>query len=310
MLILGSVPAQLSAMSHEKDSVQYGMGLIVNVPFSESDVTQVVQDVAQNGIIRGTREYNKDEYITGAAEANSTRAFPEWTEGGKVFYKVRANALDPRNFKDTNDVGTLAVRYVVQGQDEKHTVLRIDAVFVEDIRHMTHPSNGSVEGEEYKDIHDRLASGELMKEQTAEAEQEKREQVEKKQTPQLLAEVPKASPKPPAPAPQPQPTAVVSPANTVAAGDARPVASLGVAQPPVTQTLEERVKDLRRQVERLVKSPGAPLKSAPFHTASTLQSLATGSEVLIQITTPYWLGVETHDGKHGWIQRDELEQLP
>lgn len=314
MLILSSFPAQLSATSHQKDSVQYGMGLIVNVPFSENEVTQVVQDVAQNGIIRGTREYNKDEYITGAAAANSTRAFPEWTEGGKVFYKVRVNALDPRNFKDTNDVGTLAVRYVVQGQDEKHTVLRIDAVFFEDMRHMTHPSNGSVEGEEYKDIHDRLASGELMKEQTAEAEQEKqekREQAEKMKIQKPAADVRKAVPKPPAPVAAPQTTAVASPENTIAAaGEAQPRAEPLVAQPPVTQTPEERVKDLRRQVERLVKSPGAPLKSAPFHTASTLQSLATGTEVLIQITTPYWLGVETHDGKHGWIQRDELEQLP
>jgi hypothetical protein len=52
------------------------------------------------------------------------------------------------------------------------------------------------------------------------------------------------------------------------------------------------------------------LKSAPFHTASTLQSLSAGTEVLVEISTPYWLGVETHEGQHGWILRDELEQLP
>jgi hypothetical protein len=76
------------------------------------------------------------------------------------------------------------------------------------------------------------------------------------------------------------------------------------------QTLEEHVRDLRRQVQRLVKSPGAPLKSAPFHTASTLQSLPTGTEVLIVISTPYWVGVETHNGQHGWILRDQLELVP
>jgi hypothetical protein len=59
-----------------------------------------------------------------------------------------------------------------------------------------------------------------------------------------------------------------------------------------------------------VKSPGAALKSAPFHTATTLQSLPTGTEVLIVVSTPYWLGVETHEGQHGWILRDELEQVP
>ena len=70
------------------------------------------------------------------------------------------------------------------------------------------------------------------------------------------------------------------------------------------------MQDLRRQVERLVKAPGAPLKSAPFHTASTLNPLQAGTEVLILISTPYWYGVETREGQHGWISRDELESLP
>jgi len=76
------------------------------------------------------------------------------------------------------------------------------------------------------------------------------------------------------------------------------------------ETLEQRVASLRRQVERVIKKPGAPLKSAPFHTASTLKSLEPGVEVLILISTPYWYGVETHDGQHGWLRRDQLEQAP
>ena len=76
------------------------------------------------------------------------------------------------------------------------------------------------------------------------------------------------------------------------------------------QTLEQRVQDLRRQVQRLVKAPGAPLQSAPFHTATTLRSLPAGTEVLVVVSTPYWYGVETHEGQHGWILRDELEQIP
>jgi hypothetical protein len=56
--------------------------------------------------------------------------------------------------------------------------------------------------------------------------------------------------------------------------------------------------------------PGAPLKSAPFHTASTLKSLQPGVEVLILIATPYWYGVETREGDHGWMRRDQLEQMP
>ena len=289
VVLLLSLPA-FSLPGREKDATQYGMGLIVNLPFPESEVVQVVQDIVQNGIIRGTKEYSKDEYVSGATAAASTRAFAEWTEGGKVFYKVRLKALDPMNFKDSSDVGTLAVRYVVQPQDDKHTVLRIDARFVEDFRHIAHASNGSVEGAEYKDIHDGLESIELMKAQTAEAEKGKREQAAR-QEPALRDEA--ASPLPPPVAP--------------AAAESTPVAANTPASPV---TLEQHVKDLRRQVQRIVKAPGAPLKSAPFHTASTLQSLPSGTAVLIVISTPYWLGVETHEGQHGWILRDDLELLP
>jgi hypothetical protein len=278
--------------AREKDTAQYGAGLIVNVPFPEGEVTQVVQDVVQNGIIRGTKEYNKDEYVAGATAEASVRVFPAWTEGGKVFYKVKAHALDPRNFKDSGDLGTLAVRYVLQAQGEKNTVLRIDAVFVEEFRHTLHPSNGSVEAAEYKDIHDRLDAIASMKAQAAEVERERQQQLARKFDAAL-----------PATPPQREATGQENP------GDSGP-AKQNVTEQAVPQTLEERVKQLRRQVERLVKAPGAALKSAPFHTATTLQSLPTGTEVLIVISTPYWLGVETHEGQHGWILGDELEQLP
>jgi len=291
--------AGLPAHGREKDVLQYGAGLIVNVPLPEPEVAQVVEDVAQNTLIRGTKEYNKDEYVAGAVAATSTPVFPAWTEGGKVFYKVRKQALDPRNFKDSGDIGTLAVRYVVQPQGDKNTVLRIDALFVEDFRHSVHPSNGSVESSEYKDIQDRLQAVELMKKENAEAEQAKQERLAKKNfglsatdDTVLLSTPPSTAPPPPA-----------SPSS------ATPQPSAAYEQQP-DESLEQHVAELRRQVERLVKKPGAPLKSAPFHTASTMKSLEPGVEVLILISTPYWYGVETHDGQHGWIRRDQLEQLP
>lgn len=295
-LILFAGAAHLSAAPREKGGMKYGEGLLVNIPFPVNEVTQVVQDVVQNGIIRGTKEYNKDEYISGAVATSSTRVFPERVDGGKIFYKVRLQALDPRNFKDSGDIGTLAIRYIVQAQGDKNTVLRIDARFVEDFRRTSHESNGSVESAEYKDIHDRLDNIASMKEQTAEAEQEK------------LGQGSSSSSRHDAPSnPTPPPSAATPVmSTTLARAEDLPANN----KPPDAQTLEERVKGLRLQVERLVKSPGAPLKSAPFHTASTLQSLPTGSEVLIVISTPYWVGVETHDGQHGWMQRDALEPLP
>jgi hypothetical protein len=283
--------------SREKNATQYGMGLVVNVPLPENIVTQVVEEIVQNGTIRGTREYSKDQYITGATAVSSTRVFPDSPEGGKAFYKVRLQAVDPENFKNTNDVGTVAVRYIVTGQDSSHTVLRIDARFVEDFRHVSHPSNGSVEGEEYKAIHDKFDSIALMKAETAEAEKTKRVQSAQPQASPPIDETSSS-------VSVPKPVPVVPPV----ADTSLSASNTEMAPPP--QTLEEHVEHLRRQVQRLVKAPGAALKSAPFHTATTLQSLPTRTEVLVEISTPYWLGVETHAGQHGWILRSELEQLP
>jgi hypothetical protein len=331
MLLSGAV---VPLMARDKEKISYGEGVIVNIPLPESEVAQVVEDIAQNGLIRGTKEYNKDEFVSGAKAATSSRAFGEWTEGGKVFYKVREQAIDPRNFKDSNDVGTLAVRYVVQPQGEKNTVLRINALFQEDFRHVTHQSDGSVETSEYKDIQEHLEAIEVMKSQTAEAQEERKEQLERKQRAAFTNEAQafptesssSVSDKPVTTAANPtdhpvehSPEHAAEPlTGQVAEAPAQPSVSVPLpeqvpeqVQPSAVlagQTLEQHVKDLRRQLARSVKAPGAPLKSAPFHTASTLQSLTAGTEILILISTPYWYGVETHEGQHGWIMRDQLEQ--
>jgi hypothetical protein len=334
LLAAGAMPAH----AREKDVLAYGEGLIVNIPLPEPEVADVVEEEVQNTIIRGTKEYNKDEYVAGAAAAISTPVFPKWTENGKVFYKVRKQALDPRNFKDGSDVGTLAVRYVVKPQGDKNTVLRIDAIFVEDFRHVAHASNGSVESAEYKDIQDRLASIELVKKETAEALRIKQEISAKKKSgveteasrgetssnevssskdndTELLSTPPSnamASDSMSGDGPNAEKTAAQA---TPASSQSSSSSSSAMPQPARAwqesgKTLDQHVAELRQQLERLVKQPGAPLKSAPFHTASTLKSLQPGAEVLIQITTAYWYGVETRDGDHGWIRRDQLERLP
>ena len=343
VLVLLLLAAALPVAGRKRDKLPYGEGLAVNIPAPESEVEQVVAEVADNGVIRGTKEYNKDEFVSGAKAATSSRVFPAWTEGGKVFYKVREQALDPRNFKDSSDSGTLVVRYVVQAQGEKNSVLRINALFKEDFRHIVHQSDGSVESAEYRDIREHIDAIELMKRQNVEALNERREKLEKKQTSSSSSQAeagawPVPQPEsPPVAAPvESQQDAVPSGTSQVASqgvpdqnqpvqnqpvqnqpvqnqpGQDQPGQSLSSQTAPVGtppgQSLEEHVKDLRRQLERLVKDPGAPLKSAPFHTASTLQSLPTGTEVLILISTPYWYGVETHDGQHGWIMRDDLVQ--
>jgi hypothetical protein len=319
LLLLTS--SALSFPGHKKkDAQQYGEGLIVNVPLPVTEVAQAVEEVTQNTIIRGSKEYNKDEYISGAVEATSTPVFAAWKEGGTVFYKVRTGAIDPRNFKDGGDVGTLAVRYIVQPQGDKNTVLRIDALFVEDFRRTIHPSNGSVEGAEYKDIQDKLAAVELVKKETADALEAKRNRLAK-QNFGIGSDTGVSSS---------NPSAVYPAENSIAhtsggdSGNGNAVTPVPATQPEIPQgqipqapkyelsgeSLQQHVAELRREVERLVKKPGAPLKSAPFHTASTVKSLEPGAEVLILISTTYWYGIETHDGDHGWIRRDQLEAVP
>ena len=176
-------PIYPASARDKKDALQYGVGLVVSVPAPEADVLKAVEEVVQKGVIRGTKEYAKDESVSGAAAASDSALFEPWSDGGKIFYKVRQHALDPRNFKDGGDVGTLAVRYVVIKQDETHTVLKIDAVFVEDFRRRVHASDGSVESAEYKDIHDQVEALQSMTQQAEEAEHERREATEKKLLP-------------------------------------------------------------------------------------------------------------------------------
>ena len=301
----------------EKNAAQYGMGLIVNIPTPVAEVTEAVADVVGNGIIRGTKEYNKDEYIRGASAASSTPLFPAWKDPGQVFYKVRKAVLNPWNFKDSADVGTIAVRYIVQPQGEKNSILRIDALYVEDFRHTVHQSNGLVESSEYKDIQDHLGQMELVKKETEEALREKQAHIANKEfdlgntdlgNTELLS--------------TPSEAGESSSRTTDSAGNApsgplpRSPSRIGqsatasvLAEDP-NETPEQRLARLRRELERIVKKPGAPLKSAPFHTASNVMTLGPGTEVLVVILSRYWIGVETHEGAHGWIRRDELESVP
>jgi hypothetical protein len=266
----------LYGREHKKKE-EYGLIFSTEIAAPESEVLEAVEAVANDGIIQGSFEYNKDKYITHATSVTSSSLFPEWKDSGKVFYKIRTKVLAPANFKEAADEGTLAVRYVVQSRDPSRTILRIDAVFVEDFRRTVHASDGSVEGAEYKDIQDHVDELELQKTQAQQGEKHRQEELARQALERKSEEDQKAA--------------------------------LAAAQSS-TQDLEQHVQDLRRQAERVIRSPGAQLKSAPFKTASNLKLLETGAEVVIVVVTPYWYGVETEGGQHGWLHRDQLEPLP
>jgi hypothetical protein len=273
---LAFVAAPLHGREHKKHE-DFGLGFSTEVAAPESEVREAVEAIVDNGIIQGSFEYNKDKYIDKATAATSSSLFPEWKEPGTVFYKVRTKVLAPANFKETRDEGTLAVRYVVQSRDPSKTILRIDAIFVEDFRRTPHPSDGSVESAEFRDIQDHVDALELQKTQAQQGEKHRQEELARQALERRSEE--------------------------------NEALALAAAQTSV-QGLEQHVQDLRRQAERVIKAPGAQLKSAPFHTASNLKPLDAGTEVVIVVSTPYWYGVETEDGQHGWVHRDQLEPLP
>ncbi len=260
-----------------KKKPEYSIGFSTEITAPEEMVLQAVEAVVNNGIIQGSREYNKDKYVEKAVAAVSSSLFEQWKGPGKAFYKVRTEVLAPANFKESQDQGTLAVRYIVQSKSAQQTVLRIDAVYVEEFRHAVHPSDGSVENAEYRDIQDHVDAIELEKKQAADSERHRQEELAKNALEQKNAEE-----------------------------RAAPVAR----SQDTAETPEQHIENLRRQVERVIKAPGAQLKSAPFHSATNLKTLAAGSEVVILIVTPYWCGVETEDGQHGWINHTQLEPLP
>ena len=274
-LLSAVIPAQ--GREPKKKKEDYGQGLTTEISAPESEVLDAVETVVNNGIIQGSKEYDKDRYIDRASPATSSTLFPAWTGPGKVFFKIRTQAIDPRGFYESNDVGTLAVRYVVQSKDAANTIVRIDAVFVEDFRHTVHPSDGSVESAEFKDIQDHVDAAELQKKQAEEAGKHRQEELAK----QALERK----------------------------NEQEEATALALAQSSA-ETLEQHVQNLRHQVERVIKAPGAELKAAPFRTAANLKMLDTGSEVVILVATPYWFGVETEDGQHGWINHAQLEPLP
>jgi len=253
--------------------------LTVRVEFPEADVLKAVQQVTQDQIIHGTYSYEKERILYGAHSANSARVFGAWKGPGKAFYKVADKVLSPRFFKDSEDIGTISVRYVVQDAGPGAATLLIDAVFV-DARNVIHPSTGDVESSEYAAVQTRLNNIQASRTEAKDVAVETAAKPAQAGTQQAMRSLP------------------AEPASDPSARD------LSV------QELQKRVEALRHQVELRVKDSGASLKAAPFRSSATILSLPAETEVLIVVLTPYWYGVETEDGHHGWVHHSQLEPLP
>ncbi len=244
---------------------------------SMDEVLQAVDEVLKDQIIHGTFIFDKDPTLTGAEAAPSTSLFPRWQGPGQAFYKVRKDAIAPRHFFESADQGTIAVRYIVTATGPQRTRIHIDAVYVENTHRRVHPSDGSVESSEYKEIQEHLRT-------LQEAAQEAADIKRRRDSADLVKQ-------------------------TIIRRREDETTLLASTQTSV-QELEGRLKSLRLEVERRVKAPGADLKTAPFQSAAKVESLAAYSEVLIVIVTPHWYGVETSQGQRGWVPVEQVEPLP
>jgi hypothetical protein len=221
--------------------------------------------------------FDREKTLTGATTADSTPLFEPWREGGKVFYKIRTGVIAPRHFRDSADQGTIAVRYIVTAVSPERTRLRIDAIFVENAGHAAHPSDGTVESSETKTIQELVQVIQNARQEAAE-NQRRTESID-------LAK------------------------QSIIRQREDETVRLATAESSV-RDIEQRVDVLRHQIEMRIKAPGASLKAAPFRSAADEAVLAAYTDVLIVIVTPRWYGVETPDGRRGWLPLDQLESLP
>jgi hypothetical protein len=272
LFILASVLLLLTP-GHAGKRSTLGVGLSVDLDSPYDKVLKVVQEIADDGIIRGTWQYRGTTELAGATSARTARGFDEWNGRGTVLYKVRPDTLSPANFHESMAKGTVAVRYIVQAAGPNTTNLRIDAVFEEDDRRREHPSEGGVESSEFaaitakiKELDDREAAGH---EQAAHQQQlQKMEELE--------AELGRESAQ---------------------------LATLTAKEKELQQQLQRPPGSGPARV----RTASADMKAEPYNQSRTLQLLAQGETVTVLLRTPNWYRVQASNGEEGWVYRLMLE---
>ena len=274
LILLSSLPSSASPPPKEPT---LGPGITREFSATLEDTLQAVREVLEDQTIHGTWIYDKQPVLMGAIVVDSTPLFEPWNQPGKVFYKIRKDAIAPRHFLDSADQGIIAVRYIVTTISQERIRLHIDATYIENTHRTSHISDGSVEAAEAKTIEDHLHAIQA-------AEQENAEALRRRESADLV--------------------------RATELHQREDEKALLAAAQSSAQDLEQQIKVLRHEVERRVKAPGVELKAAPFHTAASIAPLAAYTEVIVVIVTPHWYGVELHNGQHGWIHVDNLEPLP
>jgi len=274
LLSLCFAPSQ-SAVAPGSDLATAGIVREFSSPLGE--VRQAVLAVQRDHIIHGTRVFDKEPILNGADAVDATALFDPWQGEGEVYYKIRKDAIAPRHFLESADQGTIGVRYVIIPVTDARTRVKIDAIYIENSHKTAHPSDGTVEKSEMKEVKDALESMQQAAQEAADARRR-----------ELSAELVRQS---------------------YARQREDETSRLDKAQTSERE-LEQQVNELRHNIERRVKAPGGDLRAAPFQSAAVLKTLPAYTEVVILIVTPHWLGVETPEGQRGWLPAENLEPLP
>ncbi|HWO27659.1 MAG TPA: hypothetical protein VNO32_02555, partial [Candidatus Acidoferrum sp.] len=148
-------------------------GLVRELFGSLEEVRQAVQFVVHDQVIHGTLIFDKEPILNGAEAVDSSPLFDPWQGPGDVYFKIRKNAIAPRHFLESGDQGTIAVRFVLIPVDANRTRVKIDAIYQETAHRVFHPSDGTVEKSEMKEIKDQL---ETLQEAAAQAADARRRQ--------------------------------------------------------------------------------------------------------------------------------------
>jgi hypothetical protein len=283
LLILGFCPSPL-ARTHETGAPSFS----IDLDQSYAEVVNAVEDVARSSVIKGTFEYRGEGKLGGAQFEDASRLFPEWSQPGKIFYKVRTKALSPAHFLNSNDVGTVAVRYVVQ-EIGSSTRLFIDAVFIENAGHHNHPSDGYVETCEFGEIGERLKKHDELRmarssgaEFSPGSESSSRPEAGDSDDPQRR-DLQK----------------VIAEQRAQLAAD---TANL--------EKLEAQMRQMRTSEFARVSVERAEMKAQPYAHARSVEALKMGQEVTILARSTYWYRVRSEDGQEGWISHKDLEAQP
>jgi hypothetical protein len=255
------------------------------------DVMDAVHQVATDGVIEGTFEYRGDENLPGAELAQNCSLFDPWGGPGKLVCKIRKHALSPSHFINTNDVGTVAVRYIVQSVTTNTTRLFIDAIFLESSHHHPHASDGYVETSEFAEVAKRLKD--ITEARAAQESGGTNAALESSSRPAPL------------------------PSGAAVASDTSDLQKVLAEQEAKLHADSQRLNDLQHKLAELqvgrkirVSAERTELRTNPYSHSSIVTAVQRGQTLLVLAESEHWYQVRSDDGHEGWIKHAQVEAQP